>query len=107
MPGAGNWYGTTLRIYDPHLDAWHILWSDAATGFFSRQIGRARGRDIVQEGTADGGVATRWSFTEITPDAFRWTGERSPDGAAAWQLQADFHARRADAGILQAQEKSR
>ena len=34
LPGAGNWYGTTLRIYDPGLDAWRILWSDPATNFF-------------------------------------------------------------------------
>src|SRR5262245_59875202 len=34
LPGAGNWYGTTLRIYDPSLDAWRILWSDPATNFF-------------------------------------------------------------------------
>ena len=40
LPGAGNWYGTTLRIYDPALDAWRILWSDPATNFFSQQIGR-------------------------------------------------------------------
>ena len=49
LPGAGNWYGTTLRIYDPVLDAWRILWSDPATNFFTQQIGRARGLDIVPD----------------------------------------------------------
>ena len=90
----GIFFGTTLRVYDPGLDAWHILWSDPLKQLYTRQIGRARGSDIVQEGTADGGAAMRWSFTEITPDGFRWTGERSRDGGATWQLQADFRARR-------------
>jgi hypothetical protein len=94
LPGV--FFGTTLRVYDPGLDAWHILWSDPLKQLYTRQIGRARGRDIVQEGTADDGAATRWSFTEITPDGFRWTGERSLDGGVTWQLQADFHARRAE-----------
>src|SRR5687767_15273675 len=49
LPCAGNWYGTTLRIYDPTLDAWRILWNDPATNFFTQQTGRARGQDIVQE----------------------------------------------------------
>ena len=44
LPGAGNWYGTTLRLYDPNLDAWRILWNDPVTNFFTQQIGRARGR---------------------------------------------------------------
>jgi hypothetical protein len=61
---------------------------------YTRQVGRARGKDIVQEGRLEDGVAIRWSFTEIEPDAFRWLGERSHDGAASWQLQADFRARR-------------
>jgi hypothetical protein len=39
LPGV--FYGTTLRVYDPGLDAWHILWSDPL-----RQIGRR------QEGVA-------------------------------------------------------
>jgi hypothetical protein len=62
--------------------------------YYTRQIGRARGPDIVQEGRADTGAAIRWSFTEIAPDAFRWLGERSLDEGATWRLEADFRARR-------------
>ena len=87
-------YGTTLRVYDPGIDAWHILWSDPMRQVYRRQIGRARGNDIVQDGTDDAGAAVRWSFTEITPNSFHWLGERSPDGGATWQLQAEFFARR-------------
>src|SRR5215831_10069628 len=38
MPIAGDWYGTTLRIYDPTIDAWRIFWSDPATNTFRQQI---------------------------------------------------------------------
>jgi hypothetical protein len=87
-------HGVTLRIYDPAIDAWHIVWSDAMRQYFNRQIGRAQGRDIVQVGTSDDGADTRWSFTDITPDSFRWLGERSTDGQKSWVLQADFHCHR-------------
>ena len=92
LPGV--FHGTTLRIYDPGLDAWHILWSDPLRQFYARQIGRAQGRDIVQEGSNDAGERLRWSFTDIHPDAFRWLGERSRDGGATWEVQAEFRARR-------------
>jgi hypothetical protein len=91
----GLFYGTTLRVYDPGLDAWHILWSDPLKQYYARQVGRARGKDIVQEGRDDAGNATRWSFTDITPNAFRWRGERSRDGGATWLLRAEFLVRRA------------
>jgi hypothetical protein len=92
LPGV--FHGTTLRVYDPDLDAWHILWSDPLRQYYARQIGRARDDGIVQEGTNDAGERTRWSFSEITPSSFRWRGERSRDGGATWQLQADFSLRR-------------
>ena len=92
LPGV--FHGTTLRIYDPGIDAWHILWSDPLKQYYTRQIGRARGSDIVQEGRADGGAAVRWSFTDITPNSFRWLGERSLNDGATWHLQAEFRARR-------------
>jgi hypothetical protein len=92
LPGV--FYGTTLRVYDPTIDAWHILWNDPVRQYYSRQIGRAQGSDIVQLGKNDAGETLRWSFTQITPDSFRWTGERSRNDGETWQLQADYRARR-------------
>jgi|SRR5215470_5134026 len=93
-PTFGDYYGTTLRVYDPGLDAWHILWSDPLTQTYRRQLARARGKDIVQEGAEADGTRHRWSFTEITGDSFRWTGEYSIDSGTSWALLADFRARR-------------
>jgi hypothetical protein len=92
LPGV--FYGTTLRIYDPGIDAWHILWSDPLRQFHARQVGRAHGLDIVQEGTDATGVPIRWTFTDITPNSFRWLGERSDDGGRTYWLQAEFLATR-------------
>lgn len=88
-------YGTTLRVYDPGLDAWHILWSDPLKQLYTRQLGRAQGKDIVQLGRHDGGLTLRWTFTDIAPNSFRWLGERSADDGASWQSQADFRVKRA------------
>lgn len=90
----GRFHGTTLRIYDPALGAWHILWHDPLKQYYTRQTGRARAGGIVQTGWTDSGEAVRWSFGEMAPDSFRWLGERSPDGGRSWQLQADFRVRR-------------
>ncbi|MFN3349560.1 hypothetical protein [Pseudorhodoplanes sp.] len=95
LPGV--FYGTTLRVYDAGLDAWHIIWSDPLRPYYARQIGRAQGQDIVQMGKDDDGTPTRWSFSEITPDSFRWRGERASDGGTTWRLQAEFLARRTGA----------
>lgn len=87
-------YGTTLRIYDPKIDAWHIIWSDPLQQYYTRQIGRKKGNDIVQEGTNEAGELSRWSFTNITPDSFHWHGEHSTDQGKTWKVQAEFYANR-------------
>lgn len=56
--------------------------------------GRAVGADIVQEGQGEEGGLMRWSFRDITPDAFRWTAEVSVDGGARWQTQLEIWPRR-------------
>lgn len=95
LPVAGNWYGTTLRVFDPSLGAWRILWTDPATNNFVRQIGRADGNDIVQEGEHVNGTAMRWRFTRITPASFHWIGEIMRDGSASWERQVEVFAERA------------
>ncbi len=91
LPGV--FYGTTLRIYDPALDAWHILWNDPLRQVSTSQTGRADGEGISQEGMSREGVRLRWRFRNITADSFYWTGERAgADGA--WQLQTEFWPRR-------------
>jgi hypothetical protein len=96
LPVAGNWYGTTLRIYDPALDAWRIYWIDPATNSYRYQIGRRQGKDIVQEGKTESGAHSRWSFTEIAHDSFRWLAETSTDGTT-WRLVVEVKARRVSA----------
>lgn len=90
----GLFHGTTLRLYDPKLNAWHIHWLDPVMQSYPRMFGRAVGPDIVQDGRGDDGSLMRWSFRDIRPDAFRWTAEASADGGASWQIQLEILPRR-------------
>ena len=94
-PAESTMHGTTLRIYDPGIDAWHIIWSDPVKLYYSRQVGRSHGADIVQEGVDADGTSVRWTFTDRKPDSFRWIGERSGDGGKSWRLEVEFFVRRA------------
>jgi hypothetical protein len=89
-----NSYGTTLRVYDPDIDAWRIQWTDPVTRNFLQMIGRAEGADIVQLGTRPDGRLLRWSFSEITEHSFLRRGEISGDQGASWRLNVEFTARR-------------
>lgn len=91
----GNRYGTTLRVYDPSIDAWRIQWTEPVTQLYLSMIGRKKGDGIEQIGEGPGGGLLRWSFSEITPDSFLWCGEISADKGSTWRLQVEFLARRA------------
>ena len=89
-----NMYGTTLRSWDPTIQAWRIAWTNPVSGHREEQIGRRSGNDIVQMGARADGTQTRWTFTEITPDSFHWLGEAlQPDGIT-WRLEGEFRAAR-------------
>jgi hypothetical protein len=89
-----NMYGSTLRVWDPKIEAWRITWRNPAGDHHEDQIGRRVGNDVVQLGTRPDGTTTRWTFTEITADSFHWLGESLlPDGNS-WRLEGEFQARR-------------
>lgn len=91
----GNRYSTTLRIYDPAIDAWHIIWANPPSATVIRQIGRRIGSEIVQIGQLDDkGILARWVYRDITPTSFRWCNERSEDNGASWQMTQQMLATR-------------
>jgi len=89
-----NMYGTTLRLWDPALQAWRITWINGVTGTRDELIGRRSGNDIVQIGTHANGTPIRWIFSEITADSFRWTGESLDADGQSWKLEGEFRAKR-------------
>ena len=89
-PKEGNRFGTSLRIYDPAIDAWRVTWINPVRSIENHLIGRKVGNEIIQEGKDDDGSLMRWSFREIQPDSFHWTGEQSTDQGKTWHLGAEF-----------------
>jgi hypothetical protein len=101
----GLFYGTSLRFYDPNINAWQVFWIDPLKSVFFRMIGRAQGNEIVNEGKETPELArayglpehssatVRWIFAKITPNSFHWRSERSADGEC-WSIQREYFARR-------------
>jgi hypothetical protein len=89
-----NVYGTTIRVYDPKADVWHLTWINPVNGAEKRLVGRQVGDAIVQEGTTDDGSRLRWTFSEIQPRSMHWKGEVSSDGGQTWRLQDEVFLRR-------------
>jgi len=101
----GLFYGTSLRFYDPNIDAWQVFWIDPLKSVFFRMIGRTEGDEIVNEGKETPELArayglpeqssatVRWIFADITPNSFHWRSERSSDGTH-WSIQREYFAHR-------------
>jgi hypothetical protein len=90
----GNRYGTTLRVYDPNIKAWHILWLNPVTQTYNTMIGRKVNDEIVQEYRDEDGALNQWIFSEITPNSFHWTGRSSHDEGKTWFVETEFFAQR-------------
>jgi hypothetical protein len=93
-PKFANWFGTTLRIYDPGIKAWRVNWFNPRDGIRAELVGLRSGNQIVQKGTFPDGTPIRWTFSEIMEDSFRWRGERLESDGKTWRLQVEFHGKR-------------
>ena len=85
-------YGSTMRLYDPGIDAWRITWMEPGYGVVTSLIGRKIGEEIVLEGKDREGKTIRWIFSQIKPNSFRWHGEKLVGDT--WQIYEELSARR-------------
>jgi hypothetical protein len=95
LPGEGEppvaFHGSTIRFYDPAIDAWRSTWVEPVNGRVRRFIGRPDGGDIMLLSDEED-PQLRWRFTDIAPDSFRWLAEISRDRGATWQFDEEMRA---------------
>jgi hypothetical protein len=87
-------WGTTIRFYDPRIDAWRSTWIGPAEGLVLPFIARPVGDEIVLEGSFEDDKLTRWIFSEVAPNSFRWRAIESNDAGRTWSLIQAMSARR-------------
>jgi hypothetical protein len=74
-----NTWGTTLRVWDPSIQAWRVTWINPPTGRRDELIGRRSGKEIVQVGAHADGTPIRWKFRRgARPRARGRCGSSSP-----------------------------
>jgi hypothetical protein len=87
-------YGTTLRFFDPSIDAWRIVWADPVPGNLAVLTASQVRDEIVIEGTTREGLPLRWIWSEITDRSAHWRSVVSADGGTTWQLREEMRLRR-------------
>ena len=86
--------GTTIRVYDPSIDAWQSTWISAFRRSVQTFVARQVGEEIVLESTTNDGNPERWIFSEIKPESFRWHSEETHDKGNTWVLTEEMRIRR-------------
>jgi hypothetical protein len=86
--------GTTIRFYDPKIDAWQSIWISPIQGVVRTFIARKVNDEIVLESKTKEGNPERWIFSGITPKSFRWRSVETHDDGKTWQLTEEMHVRK-------------
>jgi len=85
--------GTTIRYLDPGSGHWTVFYLGAVSGITVQLHARAADDKIILEGPDPDGTLNRWTFSDISPGAFTWTGLESRQGQT-WRLNQRMLATR-------------
>ena len=85
-------YGTSLRFFDPEVDAWRSTWIGPMHGMVWTFTARRVGDRVVLETTAGCEPRMKWSFGDIASHSFNWRNEVWENGG--WRLQQSFQCQR-------------
>jgi len=88
-----DWYGTTLRVFDPRTGVWRATWWNPIDGTRVDLEGVRQGDDIVQVGLRQG-RPIRWTFSDIRSNSFLWQGHVLELDGETWRLEIEIRARR-------------
>ena len=90
-------FGTTIRFYDPKIDAWRSTWLSPLKGLVQTFIGHEVDDEIVLEHKTAEGYPEKWIFSQITPRSFRWHSEETHDEGKTWLLTEEMQIQKVDA----------
>jgi hypothetical protein len=89
-------FGTTIRFYDPKIDAWRSTWLSPLKGLVQTFIGHEVNDEIVLEHKTAEGYPEKWIFSQIAPRSFRWHSEETHDEGKTWLLTEEMHIQKVD-----------
>jgi hypothetical protein len=87
-------YDAALRVYDPNIDAWHVMVVFPVYRATIELIAREQGSEIWQEGRNPDGNLVRWTFSDFRDEQVRWRGFFSRDNGATWLQDEEIVLRR-------------
>lgn len=86
--------GTTIRYFDPVINAWRSTWLSPTQRDVRRFIGRPVRSEIVLQEENRGLRTERWVFADIRPDSFRWYAMKRRRRGGPWRKFEETKRRR-------------
>lgn len=87
--------GTSLRLFDESAEMWKVVWVAPQSGTIYKLSGSFSGDGgVVLTGDPQDGEPTRWVFSNVSDDRFRWDGFVKEEPGGEWRLIQRMAAQR-------------